>query len=107
MMDEWRRDVSTASGRTHYLELGEGEPVILLHGSGPGVSALAILRARTCCRWPSQARCSFRTPNGEAVLQSMAMALRNARAVLPLEVSVRDPNIGLRKVRTGAVPRPF
>ncbi len=43
-MDEWRRDVATASGRTHYLELGEGEPVILLHGSGPGVSALANWR---------------------------------------------------------------
>jgi pimeloyl-ACP methyl ester carboxylesterase len=25
--------------RTHYLEAGEGEPVLLLHGSGPGVSA--------------------------------------------------------------------
>jgi pimeloyl-ACP methyl ester carboxylesterase len=44
-MDEWRRDVSMADGgRTHYLELGEGEPVILLHGSGPGVSALANWR---------------------------------------------------------------
>lgn len=43
-MDEWRRDVETASGRTHYLELGAGEPVILLHGSGPGVSALANWR---------------------------------------------------------------
>jgi pimeloyl-ACP methyl ester carboxylesterase len=26
---------------THYLEEGEGEPVVLLHGSGPGVSAEA------------------------------------------------------------------
>lgn len=43
-MDEWRRDVATASARTHYLELGDGEPVILLHGSGPGVSALANWR---------------------------------------------------------------
>jgi 2-hydroxymuconate-semialdehyde hydrolase len=43
-MDEWRRDVSTPSARTHYLELGEGEPVVLLHGSGPGVSALANWR---------------------------------------------------------------
>jgi pimeloyl-ACP methyl ester carboxylesterase len=43
-MDEWRRDLSTASARTHYLELGEGDPVILLHGSGPGVSALANWR---------------------------------------------------------------
>ncbi|CCA94013.1 alpha/beta fold hydrolase [Novosphingobium sp. PP1Y] len=25
--------------RTHYIELGEGDPIILLHGSGPGVSA--------------------------------------------------------------------
>jgi 2-hydroxymuconate-semialdehyde hydrolase len=43
-MDEWRRDVSTASARTHYLELGQGDPVVLLHGSGPGVSALANWR---------------------------------------------------------------
>jgi 2-hydroxymuconate-semialdehyde hydrolase/2-hydroxy-6-oxo-octa-2,4-dienoate hydrolase len=26
---------------TSYLEVGSGEPVIMLHGSGPGVSALA------------------------------------------------------------------
>lgn len=25
--------------RTHYIEMGEGAPIILLHGSGPGVSA--------------------------------------------------------------------
>jgi 2-hydroxymuconate-semialdehyde hydrolase len=30
----------TAPGeRTHYLEMGSGEPVLLVHGSGPGVSA--------------------------------------------------------------------
>lgn len=43
-MDEWRRDLSTPGTRTHYLEHGTGEPVILLHGSGPGVSALANWR---------------------------------------------------------------
>lgn len=43
-MDEWRRDVETATTRTHYLELGSGEPVVFLHGSGPGVSALANWR---------------------------------------------------------------
>ena len=25
--------------QTNYLEMGEGEPLLLLHGSGPGVSA--------------------------------------------------------------------
>lgn len=43
-MDEWRRDVATPLARTHYLELGEGDPVVFLHGSGPGVSALANWR---------------------------------------------------------------
>lgn len=43
-MDEWRRDVTTPTTRTHYLEVGTGEPVIFLHGSGPGVSALANWR---------------------------------------------------------------
>lgn len=43
-MDEWRRDIATTSARTHYLELGSGDPVLLLHGSGPGVSALANWR---------------------------------------------------------------
>ena len=32
----------TADGiSTHYHEAGEGDPVVLLHGSGPGVSAWA------------------------------------------------------------------
>jgi pimeloyl-ACP methyl ester carboxylesterase len=43
-MDEWHRDIATATTRTHYLEAGTGDPVILLHGSGPGVSALANWR---------------------------------------------------------------
>jgi pimeloyl-ACP methyl ester carboxylesterase len=43
-MDDWHRDVTTATTRTHYLEAGSGDPVILLHGSGPGVSALANWR---------------------------------------------------------------
>jgi 2-hydroxymuconate-semialdehyde hydrolase len=30
--------------RTHYWDVGEGRPVLLLHGSGPGVSALANWR---------------------------------------------------------------
>lgn len=44
MMDQWRRDLSMPGTTTHYLELGTGEPVMLLHGSGPGVSALANWR---------------------------------------------------------------
>jgi pimeloyl-ACP methyl ester carboxylesterase len=43
-MDEWHHDIATATTRTHYLEAGTGDPVILLHGSGPGVSALANWR---------------------------------------------------------------
>lgn len=31
--------VEAAGHRTNYFDLGEGEPLILLHGSGPGVSA--------------------------------------------------------------------
>ena len=30
--------------RTNYLEAGSGEPVVLVHGSGPGVSAYANWR---------------------------------------------------------------
>lgn len=33
------RTVVAAGLRTHYLEAGSGEPLVLLHGSGPGVSA--------------------------------------------------------------------
>lgn len=43
-MDEWRRDIRTGAFDTHYLEVGGGKPVIFLHGSGPGVSALANWR---------------------------------------------------------------
>lgn len=35
------RSVAAADHQTHYLELGEGRPLVLLHGSGPGVSAEA------------------------------------------------------------------
>lgn len=43
-MDDWQRDIDTRTTRTHYLDAGSGFPVILLHGSGPGVSALANWR---------------------------------------------------------------
>ena len=33
------QSVVAAGLRTHYLEAGSGEPLVLLHGSGPGVSA--------------------------------------------------------------------
>lgn len=31
-------DVTTSSGKVHYIEAGEGHPVLLLHGSGPGAT---------------------------------------------------------------------
>jgi pimeloyl-ACP methyl ester carboxylesterase len=38
------RSVIAAGLKTNYLEAGEGEPVILIHGSGPGVTAYANWR---------------------------------------------------------------
>jgi pimeloyl-ACP methyl ester carboxylesterase len=35
------RTIDTGAVRTSYLEAGTGEPVVMLHGSGPGVSAMA------------------------------------------------------------------
>ena len=35
------RTIDAGGIETGYLEAGSGEPVIMLHGSGPGVSALA------------------------------------------------------------------
>ncbi|MBF0672531.1 MAG: alpha/beta fold hydrolase [Salinibacterium sp.] len=31
-------DIETPSGKIHYIEAGEGHPVLLLHGSGPGAT---------------------------------------------------------------------
>ncbi|AWB90214.1 alpha/beta fold hydrolase [Salinibacterium hongtaonis] len=31
-------DIDTPSGKIHYIEAGEGHPVLLLHGSGPGAT---------------------------------------------------------------------
>ena len=38
------RSVVAAGLKTNYLEAGEGDPVILIHGSGPGVTAYANWR---------------------------------------------------------------
>ncbi|MBL6751050.1 MAG: alpha/beta fold hydrolase [Nevskia sp.] len=38
------RSVAAAGIRTNYHDLGQGDPVVLLHGSGPGVSAWANWR---------------------------------------------------------------
>ena len=38
------KSVIAAGLKTNYLEAGEGEPVILIHGSGPGVTAYANWR---------------------------------------------------------------
>ena len=39
--DSTSRTVDTAAGQLHYHEAGDGPPLVLLHGSGPGVSAWA------------------------------------------------------------------
>jgi pimeloyl-ACP methyl ester carboxylesterase len=38
------KSILAAGVKTNYLEAGEGEPVILIHGSGPGVTAYANWR---------------------------------------------------------------
>ena len=38
------KSVMAAGLKTNYLEAGEGEPVVLIHGSGPGVTAYANWR---------------------------------------------------------------
>lgn len=35
------RTLATAKGSMHYHDVGEGEPLVLIHGSGPGVSGWA------------------------------------------------------------------
>ena len=48
MTDTERPEIgSTADAggiKTNYLEAGEGSPVVLIHGSGPGVTAYANWR---------------------------------------------------------------
>jgi len=41
LYEETSRYLDTPEGRLHYHEAGEGDPLILLHGSGPGVSGWA------------------------------------------------------------------
>ena len=38
------RSIATGAIQTNYHDIGEGTPVLLLHGSGPGVSAWANWR---------------------------------------------------------------
>ena len=42
--DATSRTVETAKGQLHYHEAGDGPPLLLLHGSGPGVSGWANFR---------------------------------------------------------------
>lgn len=39
-----RREVSTESGALHYHEAGQGHPLVLLHGGGPGATAWSNFR---------------------------------------------------------------
>ena len=41
---EIAKNIKTGSFNTNYHDLGKGEPVIFVHGSGPGVSAYANWR---------------------------------------------------------------
>ena len=38
------RSIVAAGLKTNYLDAGEGQPVVLIHGSGPGVTAYANWR---------------------------------------------------------------
>src|SRR5579875_3418939 len=42
--DETSRFLDTPKGRLHYHVAGDGPPLLLLHGSGPGVSGWANFR---------------------------------------------------------------
>ena len=55
------KNVRTGDFNTNYLEAGEdkgGTPVILMHGSGPGVTAYANWRGIILARWRRNSRVS-------------------------------------------------
>ena len=43
-LSEIGKSVTAKGLKTNYLEVGEGKPIVLIHGSGPGVSAYANWR---------------------------------------------------------------
>ena len=47
------REISTDAGVLRYHEAGEGAPLLLLHGSGPGVTGWRNFRAASSAPSPS------------------------------------------------------
>lgn len=131
-MDDWSRTIRTTAATTHYLDVGAGPPVVLLHGSGPGSSAysnwrLAIpaLAAEHRCLAPDLSGFGRTTPDrpptpdvwrwADEVLALLdALAVERVDVVgnsmggaVALALAVRAPERVRRIVTMGSVGVPF